>query len=175
MTDQGLEPDGAERRSGPPRRPVEGMSRGIGRAGDAGGALESLLAFDVLGEAKPQGSKRHVGGGRMVESCKALKPWREAVTAAAIAAGAARWDGPVVVRLEFRFDRPKGHWGAKGLRPSAPAAKTTKPDLDKLVRAVLDGLWPCWGDDAQVVELLASKRFCAAGELPGVWVEIEWA
>lgn len=175
MTDQGLEREGAERRSGPPRRPVEGMSRGIGRAGGPEGASEGLLAFEVLGEAKPQGSKRHVGGGRMVESCKALKPWREAVTAAAIAAGAARWDGPVVVRLAFRFDRPKGHWGAKGLRPSAPPKKTSKPDLDKLVRAVLDGLWPCWGDDAQVVGLLASKRYCTKAELPGVWVEIERA
>ena len=111
----------------------------------------------------------------MVESCKALKPWREAVTAAAIAAGAARWDGPVVVRLEFRFDRPKGHWGAKGLRPSAPAAKTSKPDLDKLVRAVLDGLWPAWGDDAQVVELTASKRYCGEGEWPGVLVAMRQA
>lgn len=175
MTDQGLEQEAAERRSGPPRRPVEGVSRGIGRAGGAERPSEGLLVFEVLGEAKPQGSKRHVGNGLMVESCKALKPWREAVTAAAIAAGAARWDGPVVVRLAFRFDRPKGHWGAKGLRPSAPAEKTTKPDLDKLVRAVLDGLWPAWGDDAQVVELTASKRFCDAGELPGVWVEIERA
>ncbi len=68
------------------------------------------------------------------------------------------------VRVEFILPRPKS---VKRIYPAV------KPDLDKLVRAVLDGLWPAWGDDAQVVGLLASKRYCGEGELPGVWVEIE--
>ena len=32
--------------------------------------------FAVLGLPAPQGSKRHVGEGRMVESSKRVKPWR---------------------------------------------------------------------------------------------------
>ena len=30
-------------------------------------------------EAAPQGSKRHVGRGIMIESSKRVKPWRDAV------------------------------------------------------------------------------------------------
>ena len=36
----------------------------------------------IPGVPAPQGSKRHVGGGRLVESSKKVKPWRRAVNAA---------------------------------------------------------------------------------------------
>lgn len=42
-----------------------------------------MIAFDVYGEPAPQGSKRHVGGGRMIESSAKVKPWRQDVVAAA--------------------------------------------------------------------------------------------
>ena len=32
-------------------------------------------------EPAPQGSKRHVGGGRLIEASKRVKPWRQAVAA----------------------------------------------------------------------------------------------
>lgn len=35
--------------------------------------------FAVFGLPAPQGSKRHVGEGRMVESSKRVKPWRRQV------------------------------------------------------------------------------------------------
>ena len=38
--------------------------------------------FAVFGLPAPQGSKRHVGEGRMVESSKRVKPWRRQVAAA---------------------------------------------------------------------------------------------
>lgn len=132
------------------------------------------LELDVPGTPKPQGSKRHVGRGILIESCRDLKPWREAITAAAIDAGAVRVTGPVMVQLQFRFDRPKGHYGKRGVRNSAPETKTTKPDIDKLSRAALDSLWPCWNDDSQVVALLATKGWCQDGELPGVRVVVAW-
>lgn len=34
----------------------------------------------VPGTPRPQGSKRHVGGGRMIESSKYVKAWREKVS-----------------------------------------------------------------------------------------------
>jgi crossover junction endodeoxyribonuclease RusA len=46
------------------------------------------------------------------------------------------------------------------------------PDLDKLVRAVLDGLTAiAYRDDGQVVRLTAAKVY---GVNPGVWVQM-WA
>ena len=44
------------------------------------------VTFRVEGmAAAPQGSKRHVGKGVMIESCKAVKPWRLLVAQAAMA------------------------------------------------------------------------------------------
>lgn len=36
------------------------------------------LHFEIPGRPAAQGSKRHVGGGRMIEQSKYLKPWRTA-------------------------------------------------------------------------------------------------
>jgi Holliday junction resolvase RusA-like endonuclease len=64
------------------------------------------------------------------------------------------------VRVAFRLPRPKGHYGRRGLRPSAPAYPNVMPDLDKLARAILDALTGIvWRDDAQVVRLDVEKIY----------------
>lgn len=139
-----------------------------------------MIEFWVAGLAAPQGSKRHVGNGVMVESNEAsLRPFRQAVSREAALALGPTWEptrAAVNVELTFAFPRPAGHWGTgrnEGeLRPSAPIHKTTKPDLDKLIRSVLDALTGVvFVDDAQVVRLVASKRF----GLAGVDVTVEFA
>ena len=97
------------------------------------------------GAPAPQGSKRHVGGGRLVESSRAVGPWREAVRAETQrAASGHSLRGAVGVRLSFILPRPRSHYrtgrNAHLLRDSAPVWPASRPDLDKLVRAVLDGL-----------------------------------
>jgi crossover junction endodeoxyribonuclease RusA len=133
------------------------------------------VIFGVYGlSPAPQGSKRHVGGGRMVESSAKVKPWREAVRQEAIATGLVISAEPIYLHLLFRFRRPKGHWNAKGeLKPSAPKAITTRPDLDKLCRSTLDALTGVlFADDSQVAFLVASKEYCLPGELEGCQIEI---
>lgn len=61
----------------------------------------------VHGIPAPQGSKRHLGNGVMVEMSKKVKPWREAVKWAAIEAGVKTIHGPVRLSVEFFFQRPK--------------------------------------------------------------------
>src|ERR1700676_3259288 len=62
-----------------------GAAAGAGDAvlerGDAAGRRErgDRMKITVRGIPAPQGSKRHVGGGRMIEMSKAVGPWREAV------------------------------------------------------------------------------------------------
>ncbi|MFZ9960538.1 MAG: RusA family crossover junction endodeoxyribonuclease, partial [Candidatus Limnocylindrus sp.] len=129
--DYGLDPERFESDLEGPGSPFEGGSGGEIAEGYPERPWRRL-ELDVPGTPRPQGSKRHVGRGILVESCRELKPWREAITAAAIEAGATRAEGPIIVRLEFRFDRPKGHYGKRGVKDSAPATKTTKPDIDKL-------------------------------------------
>jgi crossover junction endodeoxyribonuclease RusA len=122
----------------------------------------------VPGRPAPQGSKRHVGGGRLVESSKAVAPWRTSVAwHAAQAWRDAPMDGPLRVRLEFVMPRP-----ASAPKRSTPPA-IRRPDTDKLVRAVFDALsGVCWRDDSLVVDLHASKRIAEIGEQPGALIEI---
>lgn len=138
-----------------------------------------MTSIQVRGIPAPQGSKRHVGGGRMVESSKAVGPWREAVRAECQRAGVQPLDGPVLVRISFRLPRPKGHYGtgrnAARVRPAAPAWPAGKPDLDKLERAVLDGLTAggAWLDDAQVVQIASGKRYADESAPPGAYITFE--
>src|SRR5262249_28264790 len=109
-----------------------------------------ILTFTVRGIPAPQGSKRHVGNGVMVESSKRVKPWRDAVRSDAVAAMSKAgidhcgFDGPLVLDVVFYFARPKSHYrtGANShlLRDGAPAAPMGPPDLSKLVRSTEDAL-----------------------------------
>jgi crossover junction endodeoxyribonuclease RusA len=140
-----------------------------------------VITIEVRGLPAPQGSKRHVGRGIMVESSKAVGPWREAVraeTQRVLLGTHSRWldGGPLAVEITFRLPRPGAHYGtgrnASKLKPSAPIFPAGRPDLDKLTRAVLDGLTAggAWRDDSQVVSLQACKLY---GQQPGCIIEIE--
>jgi crossover junction endodeoxyribonuclease RusA len=139
-----------------------------------------VIEVIVRGIPAPQGSKRHVGNGRMIESSKAVGPWREAVRGQTQAAmrGRPPLGGPVRVRVWFWLPRPKGHYGTgrntDQVRPSAPVRPSGTPDLDKLLRAILDGLTDggAWKDDGQVVELTARKLYVLPGLTPGAKIEI---
>jgi crossover junction endodeoxyribonuclease RusA len=134
-----------------------------------------VIIFTVEGlSPAPQGSKRHVGGGRMIESSAKVKPWREAVRQGALATGSPMTDEPVYVVLRFRFIRPKGHLNARGmLKPSASVEHITRPDLDKLIRSTLDGLTgTLFKDDSQVAFLVASKEYALAGSREGATIEL---
>ena len=162
-----------------------------------------MIRIVVYGEPAPQGSKRHVGNGRMIESSKKVKPWREDVRAEVcgfisqnslgdvLALGPGRlvgegygaslvfdrfhipFNGPIRVRLTFTLRKPA----------SAPKRTLTwpckKPDIDKLARSTLDAMTSSGiiSDDARVVDLFAAKRFPNEGrdalDRPGCVIEIE--
>jgi crossover junction endodeoxyribonuclease RusA len=132
-----------------------------------------MLEFFASGKPAPQGSKRHVGGGRMVESSRALKPWRDLVRLATLRAGGPGRlpQGPVWTDLAFVLPRPL----STPKRSTPPAVK--RPDLDKLIRAVLDAISDSgtWSDDSQVTRIVASKRLAEIGESPGVRIKASLA
>lgn len=138
------------------------------------------VTFFVLGLPAPKGSTRsfrHWSTGRTItvaDNAEKLEPWALSVSGAARAQGFARIDrAPVAVGLTFCLPRPLGHYGVRGLRPSARRYPWVKPDLDKLVRAVGDALTGVvYLDDAQVVRLTASKVY-ADGRDVGVEVVVE--
>lgn len=126
------------------------------------------IHLTVHGLPAPQGSKRHVGGGVMIETGGAkLKAWRDAVRvdAALGMAGRPPLVGPVAVHVTFMLPRPKSHYRtgsfAQELKSTAPTLHSSKPDLDKLVRSTLDGLKAggVYLDDSQVSSLHTTKRY----------------
>jgi len=122
-----------------------------------------MIKCTVYGVPQPQGSMRAFipkGWGRAVITSNSpkLKPWRQQVAASALEArdtllgpGAEVWDGPISVTIDFFFERPKS---VKSER------KTTRPDVDKLLRGVFDALTGIlFKDDSQVVKCTATKQF----------------
>jgi crossover junction endodeoxyribonuclease RusA len=109
----------------------------------------------------------------MVEASKRLRPWRATVAAAVKAAVGDRMpfpDGPVTVTLEFVMPRPV----STPKRSTPPAIR--RPDIDKLARAVLDGITgTAIFDDSQVTLLIAYKRIAEIAETAGVVIEIAQA
>ncbi len=119
----------------------------------------------VHGLPGPQGSKKFVGRNRagrgiLVESSAKVKPWRAAVSAAALAVRPTTpLDGPLQVDMVFTMPRPKSHYGtgrnAGVLKPRYVGATPYRvPDLSKLCRSTEDALTDAgvWADDARVVE-----------------------
>jgi len=87
-----------------------------------------------------------------------------------------RWDGgpldgPLQLAVSFFLPRPKSKIWKRKPMPAEPHCK--RPDLDNLLKVVLDALRGlCWRDDAQVAELLASKQIAAGDWQPGVSITI---
>ena len=91
----------------------------------------------------------------------ALAAWRSAISLFAKRAGAKPVTDGVTVNLIFTMPRPRT---VKRLEPSVA------PDLDKLIRAVLDALTAiAYVDDGQVTEIAATKVY---GVNPGVHIQV---
>ena len=133
----------------------------------------------VHGHPAPQGSKRHVGRGIMVESSKYVQPWREAVVSEAIRSGhsGTGLDEPCTVDVRFYFPRPLAHFGKAGLKESAPAVPSRRSagDIDKLSRSTLDALVQAsiLTDDSLVVDLIARKRYSTLARPAGARIVID--
>ncbi len=132
-----------------------------------------MIEFHVAGKPVPKGSIRafpHRITGRMIALPMGvgLKPWTRAVaTAARTAASGRKLEGAVQVWLDFDLPKPKSE-------RAAGRWHIVRPDLDKLIRAVLDGLTEAgvWGDDGQVASLVATKHTSASA---GVTVRVRAA
>lgn len=120
-------------------------------------------AFFVRGRPVPQGSMKFVRPGVMIHSrSQDLALWRADIARNAELFGFKPIASAVKVELDFVMSKPKS---AKRAFPSV------KPDLDKLIRAVLDGLTGvAFEDDSQVILIQSSKTY---GENQGVWIRIE--
>ena len=80
-------------------------------------------------------------------------------------------NGPIGIMITAFFPRPKSKIWKR--REMERYAHTSKPDIDNVVKSVLDALngW-AWRDDAQIFSVIASKWVCGGGEAARVVIDI---
>jgi crossover junction endodeoxyribonuclease RusA len=147
------------------------------------------LEFAVRGLPVAQGgASAFVVGGRARIVTKGKDPrttlgsWRSQIAAAAGEAmgGTPALTSPVTVSVHFVFPRPASHFLPANrsrpepeLRLDAPRYVAGKPDLDKLLRGLLDGITHVVvADDAQVAGIMAWKVYEDDERRPGCQVRV---
>jgi crossover junction endodeoxyribonuclease RusA len=147
------------------------------------------MTFEIIGAPATKGSGRAYTyrkpdggtGVRIDHDNPTLRAWETRARAEAVAARI-RANEPLIMRPKgvhltavFRLPRP-----LKYSTPRYQAGRlfapphTTRPDCDKLLRALGDALrGAVYEDDAQVVTLSIGKRYCDIGEEWGVSVTVE--
>jgi hypothetical protein len=147
-----------------------------------------VFVLDVVAHGRPRSKGSHVPqvtkGGKLRAAAVQeddLSRWERTIrSAASLAWNAGRgdspnwpgypraWTGPVVVMARFRLVRPQRLAETMDQEPALVV-----PDLDKITRALLDGLnGVAYADDKQVTALLATKGYASPLERPGVTARV---
>lgn len=140
--------------------------------------LNGTLEFWVYGEPVPKGSTKSfyikkIGRTVTTDSNPETKKWQARIAEEAQKAQdvahmfSTEKNVGYVVECWFYTQKPKS-------KPKWWRFWTTRPDIDKLARAVLDGLTGVIiADDSQVIDLLSHKRYCASPhDPPGAKIRI---
>lgn len=144
--------------------------------------MSNTITISVFGTPRPGGSKRAfvyknkmgVHRAAVTDDNPKSVDWKACVAheAAMVMRGREPTTGALRVDVLFYMTRPKGHYGKKGLRPSAPKYHTTKPDATKLWRSTEDALTGIvWKDDSKIVVQTVAKVF-ADGRASGVEIKV---
>ncbi len=143
------------------------------------GVEGDIIEFFVCGDPKPQGSTRSyyikkINKVVTTHGNKDTRRWQLRIAMEAQHANESRavsfYSGDkhcgYEVRADFLFQRPKS-------LPKKRRLNTKRPDIDKLVRTVLDGLAKVIiPDDSQVISITTSKRYSSENESPGVRIKV---
>lgn len=127
----------------------------------------------VAGTPIAQGSIKAVGStpsghAILTSTAKGLKPWRTQIGWALQQQVTELTAGPVSVGLLFLLPRPKS------LPKTREIPHVKRPDIDKILRAVLDAMSNVvYHDDSQVNKILVEKRYALVSEQPGVCIRLE--
>jgi crossover junction endodeoxyribonuclease RusA len=129
-----------------------------------------VIEIDICGRPAPKGSRlskvSKAGHSYTFPASKYEKPWVDAVKEQTqiVMRHHPTPAPPYAVELEFRLHKPHN------ARYDYPPA----PDIDKLARAVIDGLEQggALSNDKHVTSLTVNKRYIEPGEQPGVHTRI---
>ena len=137
------------------------------------------IKFQVLGDPQAQKRHKHFKRGSFV---KVYDPSEEAKTNFLLTVQEYAPKSPIMTDIKltvwFCMPRPKNHYGtgknAGKLKDSAPVNHIKKPDLDNLLKFVMDSLGGrgiYWKDDAQVYSIIAIKLY---HETPRTVIQIDY-
>src|SRR5574343_252911 len=142
--------------------------------------LSIRFAIPIAPRGKERGRAAVVGGRARV--FRSAKDRNHGVTFSALAAQFApdaKIEGPVVVEIEARMERPKsmlayvkktGEFKFPGRPPHV-----ARPDADNIGKMVLDAMKSWWRDDSQVCDLRIRKVYTDLHELPCYIVTVGWS
>lgn len=137
------------------------------------------IKFFVAGIPAPKGSTksfpfRRKSGGLGVSTFNdnpKTVDWQQRIATEAQAANVPCADQAIEIALHFQLPRPKRLKTKKWAARTVP--HTTKPDLDKLVRAALDALQGImYTDDSQVCAIHTTKWYVKGSGSCGVQVHV---
>jgi Holliday junction resolvase RusA-like endonuclease len=132
-----------------------------------------MIHFVLPITPSPKGRPKAVafaGHARVYTPAKTARYEAQVAELAASHLGGRLLSGPLVMHLHFVLPRPKSLDRRKDPEGLIPCDR--RPDLDNLVKSVVDGLKAAWGDDAQVYSLRAEKYYAEKGRAPRIEVTI---
>ena len=133
------------------------------------------MVFYVEGNPKGKARPRFTnqGGFARAYQTKADKEWEEKIRTAFLDAGGTKIDGFCSVDIKARFGIPKSYTKKEKqhiLAHNEPYTK--KPDIDNIIKSVLDALnGVAYEDDKQVIKVKCVKSY-AIGVEPGLEILI---
>jgi Holliday junction resolvase RusA-like endonuclease len=131
-----------------------------------------VVTFEVIGIAQPKGSMKAFvpkGWDRAIVTSDnpKMKDWQQRIAEQAQTVAAdGQFVGPVAVSVVFHLPRPAS-------LPKRVRHHVKKPDLDKLVRCLKDGLrGVLYHDDSQVTDLDSHKRYAVTAAAPRACITV---
>lgn len=127
----------------------------------------------VEGIPEAQARPRVFFGGGRPRAYSPRSAWRDRVARAArLARPQAPFDGPLSLKIEFFFPRL-----ASARKDTIGGWKATRPDLDNLIKGVMDALTDAgwWAEDSRVAAVEAYKVYTKVGRATGARIIVEAA
>lgn len=132
--------------------------------------------FFIQTQPKGQARPRFARNGNIVVTYdpKESKDYKADIKYQILQQNPQKMNGGIAMSVEFTLQRPKSHYTSKNvLKGTAPVWCTSKPDLDNLVKAVMDAitsLGKIWQDDKQVCSMYQGKKY---GENPQIQISLQ--
>lgn len=133
-----------------------------------------LDSWRVLGEPKPQPRPRAFArnGHASVYDPGTAECWKGSIALAVGDVDRKTYTQALSISIDFYFSPPKAM--QKKCERGEVHFRTSKPDLDNLIKSTLDAMTVLgvWYDDAQIVEIRATKRYATPECFPGAVIHL---